>query len=381
MSLIESILRDPSTEFLVDRLVARFEKGQPLTTGILRIANASPEQRSAIDNLLGRKSTVGPHVSLPLEKLPATEDELRAILEKLRGPLTDHSDRRRRLAEAWDAVFLRWTDKLPFLAGARADGSLKRLSRDPDHAEELLKTVYRIISEAPHDKLFLATLAARLTGDSHALDRNKPLSTLVLRASGNPDRRTAWSDLGVVIDDLSAPALCLNLPAVKLPWITWHCENGEPYFLPWRQIQTFQPAPGIAKVFVCENPAIVSEAATRLGRDSHPLICTNGNPNSTVKALLDTLTAADIPLHIRADFDWPGVRIVDDLCGTPTAIPWRMTPSDYQNCGATRPLTGTPPPATDMPELVKAMTTRSLAAYEEDLVDRLIDDLMTPPEQ
>ena len=70
----------------------------------------------------------------------------------------------------------------------------------------------------PHDNLFLATLAARLTGDSHALDRGKPLSNLVLRASGNPDRRTAWSDLGVVIDDLSAPALCLNLPAAKLPW-------------------------------------------------------------------------------------------------------------------------------------------------------------------
>lgn len=376
MSPIESILREPSTAFLVDRLVTRFEKGQPLTTGTLRFSNASPEQRSAIDNLLGRKSTVGPHVSLPLEKLPATEDELREILGKLRGPLTDHSARRRHLTEAWDALFLRWTDRLPFLVGARADGTLKRVSQDPEHAEELLKTVHRIMSEAPHGNIFLATLAARLTGDSHALDRGKPLSTLILRASGHSGRRTAWSDLGVVIDDLSAPALCHNLPAANLPWIAWHCENGEPYFLPWRQIRDFRPAPDIAKVFICENPAIVSEAATRIGRDSHPLICTNGIPNSTLKALLETLAAARIPLHIRADFDWPGVRIVDDLCGSAaTAIPWRMTPADYRSCGATRPLTGSPPSATSQPELVAAMNACGLAAYEEDLMDHLIADL------
>lgn len=375
MNPTDSILRDPSMGFLVDRLVARFEKGQPLTTGTLRILNASPEQRSAIDNLLGRKSTVGPHVSIPLGRLPASEEGLRVILEKLRGPLTDRSAYRRQIAEAWYALFLRWETRLPFLPGVRADGLLKRISRDPAHAEQLLTTVHRILIEAPHESIHLASLAARLTGDSHALDRGKPLATLILRSAGNVDRRTAWSDLGVLIDDLSAPALCLNLPAANLPWITWHCENGEPYFLPWRQLHSFQPAPGIAKIYVCENPAIVSEAATRLGPNSHPLICTNGVPNSTVKALLNTLSAASIPLHIRADFDWPGIRIVDDLCTNSTAHPWRMTPMDYQKCEATRPLTGSPPVTTIMPGLVNAMTKSGLAAYEENLVDTFIEDL------
>lgn len=382
MNPIESILRDLSTAFLVDRLVARFEKGQSLSTGTLRISNASPEQRSTIDNLLGRKSSIGPHTSLSLDRLNVSEDELLFILEKLRGPLINRSAQRRRTAETWDALFLRWEKKLAFLADVIADGLLKRISRDPDHADELLSIVHRIISKAPHGNIHLASLAARLTGDSHALDRGKPLSTLILRASGNADRRSAWSDLGVVIDDLSAPVLCLNLPAMDLPWITWHCENGEPYFLPLRQHRSFQPAPGIEKIYVCENPAIVSEAAIRLGPNSHPLICTNGIPNSTVKALLTTLAAANIPLHIRADFDWPGIRIVDDLCTIlPSATPWRMTPTDYQNCGATRPLTGTSPAATStMPELVTAMTKHGLAAYEENLIETLEVDLGKYPQ-
>ena len=69
----------------------------------------------------------------------------------------------------------------------------------------------------------LAELAAAAVGDSHALDAGAAVGTLVLRALahlvGAPapndpeERRAIWASHGVLVDELSAPVLVLNLPA------------------------------------------------------------------------------------------------------------------------------------------------------------------------
>ena len=69
----------------------------------------------------------------------------------------------------------------------------------------------------------LAGFAARLFGDAHALDAGTARATLAVRAAtrlaGVPfeddaeGRRSAWASVGIYLDELSTPALLLNLPA------------------------------------------------------------------------------------------------------------------------------------------------------------------------
>ncbi len=66
-----------------------------------------------------------------------------------------------------------------------------------------------------------------------------------------------------------------------------------------------RPCEKMKEVFVCENPAIVSEAANRLEVNSRPLICLNGMPASTARTMLDLLATAGITIHLRADSTGP----------------------------------------------------------------------------
>lgn len=388
--------------WLVDRIAKRLERGEPADRGTLTLADPTPAQRRAIDDLMGRRSTSGGTLSLDLRRLGdhlgMDEGSLRALVEEVLGaPIVNRRALRVNAAAAWNELHQTMLDHfsgnhsaIGWLDALRADGLLKRLAGDdPAVATVLLKHAAEIIGGIPYDGVLIASLAASTSGDSHALDRGKPLSTLCLRflvrkydlssIATAVERRDAWSAAGVTVDDLSAPALCLNLPAQPgcppEPWIAWHVERGEPFCLTWRQLAEFSPAWGMGEVFVCENPAIVSEAAARLGTNSRPLICLNGQPSSTVRSLLGKLADANIPLRIRADFDWAGIGILAGLAKRLAFSPWRMSRADYLRCSASVPLGAGPIVSGCMADLATAMNTRGLAAYEEDLIELLIADL------
>lgn len=401
-NLVE-LLGSAELSWLVDRLVTRIERGLSLDAGTVSLADATPEQRRAVDNVLGRRSTIGGKLHVDLVRLCTAlridADGVRALVLALRGPVHDLRAGREAKAVAWDALFLEWEKRLGsenmlsgWLDGLRRGGLLKRLAGgDVGLAGQLCGQAHEILAGAPHGDVLLATLAAQVTGDSHALDRGRPLATLCLRAVAESTgidggvsagiRREAWAALGVCLDDLSAPVLCLNLrPAPGCAcagWINWHVTRGEPFYLTWRQVRAFVPAPGTDAVHVCENPAVVSEAANRLGADCRPLVCLNGVPSSPVRRLLERIADAGISRHVRADFDWTGLRIVDGVFDPSLDRLWRMTPDDYHACRASQALTGVPTHPVWAADLSIAMDSSGLAGYEEDIMERLLLDLGT----
>jgi len=405
---LQEILREPGLGWLVERLVGRIERGLPLDTGTLTQSDATADERRAVDDLFGRRSSRGRSLSVNLAHLNrqlATEaTALERAVIALHGPISMRRAEREIRAADWDALFSRWkirvsdhgwaSDWLEKLAGS---GQMKRLTgSDTKRGDELLRDAWRILDAAPHADISLASLAAQVTGDSHALDRGKPLSGLCLRAitereegldgaSGAGARRQAWATLGVSVDDLSAPALCLNLSVASdselAPWISWHVSRGEPFYLTWRQLRNFVPAAEMGEVFVCENPAIVSEAAHRLGPRSRPLVCTNGMPNATIKRLLQLLAQLPITIHLRADFDWAGLNIIRQLRDTRGTRLWRMGAGDYHHGASSQALghapswLATPGEEAWFGDLITAMNETGMAAYEEALIDELIEDL------
>ena len=404
MESLQEHFRSPGLVWLVDRLVTRIEQSKPLDCGTVTLRDADPDQRRAVDDLLGRRSTSGRTLTVHLaglcKHLCLDDAQLRGLVTAIRGPVKDLRAARDAQATMWETLLARWRTRLShhphgqrWLEGLSRSGVLKRLvASDADGAETLLAQAWEIIDNAPHEEILLASLAARTTGDSHALDRGRPVGTLCLRAISeltgidgvvNAElRREAWEAIGVTLDDLSAPALCLNLPVAEAseqaPWIRWHLERGEPFYLSWRLVRCFVPAPDTGAVYVCENPAVVSEAANRLGAHSRPLVCLNGQPSAPVKTLLRRLTGRGIPLHLRADFDWTGLRIVDQLYDPRSTRIWRMTVADYQACKPSQPLTGSPHIPVWGTALAADLQSAGLAAYEEELIDSLITDLQRP---
>jgi len=240
-------------------------------------------------------------------------------------------------------------------------GTGARLARARELAEML-----RALPPAGAEPVLLAVLAARTFGDAHALDQSRPLGRAAARlvavldpAAADGDAvgwvdpvgsaelwRAAWAGVGVVCDTVSSQVLTLNLtlqgtsPAVALT----AAAHGEPLWVTARALSRGTLAPSDGEVFVCENPAVVEEAATRLGEDSAPLVCTYGRPGLACLLLLRAYAAAGTRVHVRADGDAVGQEIVRTvLAEVPDAALWRFD--------------------------------ETTTAYEEEVLDDLIRDL------
>jgi uncharacterized protein (TIGR02679 family) len=408
---LRAIFDAPALRWIVDRLAARLAAGTELRGNLTRAA-ATPEERRAVDDLLGRKSTRGVQLTLALEALEWT---LRAaeLLERLeeivlacRGPVENRRAQADQLHAAWRAVFASARAKCRGRAGLLdwinqlvADGTLKRASRgDIGCAAELLEKALQILQRDPAREILLATLAASCTGDSHSLDRGQPLATLCLRGitvlhgiegqASPEERRRAWATVGVVVDDLSAPVLVFNLraaPGSALEEVlAVQRRLNQPAYFSYRQLHGGNPflplGKAMRRVFVCENPSVVSSAALALGPCCQPMVCTNGHPTSTVHTLLAQLHQAGAELHCHADFDWPGLMIVDQLIRKYEAVPWRMKAADYHGQAGTVPLPPLPFVSAWDPDLADVLRSGGAAVFEEQVIEGLLADLYdTPP--
>jgi uncharacterized protein (TIGR02679 family) len=284
---------------------------------------------------------------------------------------------------------------LDWLDALRRDGVLKRLAGgDAPLAARWIDTASRLLRALPlAEDQPLPHTAAHYCGDSHALDPDRPLSTLVLRGvalrkgqtlpSRAPERRALWAEFGVVCDELSAPVLTFNLGltgeeplASLLSHATLaiqplHLSTRLLWATAWKRI-TCPP-----RVFVCENPTIVALAATRLGISCPPLVCVDGELKTAARLLLRALRAGGATLHYHGDFDWAGLAIAERIFREFSAQPWLFDHEAYiQACQQQgRPLLGTPIPTSWSPQMSGAMKRVGLAYDEELLVDILLGDL------
>ncbi len=419
---LQRLLGRDDLRWLVDALRRRLERGGGER---LSISSLESSQRAAAEALFGRRAGSGRSFSFRLSELElilrqsGAAADLRSAIEQLSGPLVDRRAEQARVDAEWEAVFAcagNWARERglePWLDELRGDGLLKRLSGgDPEVAGRLLEEVRRVVACLPSPGESLSTLAARTVGDAHGLDPGRPLAALVRRAvrqmtgrvriphpasateGGNKsglaeepdDPRALWALVGVFVGGgLTSTVLVLNLPAdgkgATGRSLVLQREAGEPLWLTLRQLLRQPPgwhAAGVP-VYVCENPAVVAEAADSLGPRCPPLVCTYGRPTAAVTALLDALAAAGAELHYHGDFDWPGIAIANTLIDRyhAHARPWRYGAADYRQgiAGGELPLTGQPVAARWDPDLSDAMFKAGVAVHEEAMMPLLLRDL------
>jgi uncharacterized protein (TIGR02679 family) len=331
------------------RLRARFERGA--THNEFTLTDLTATERRALAGLLGRPSTTtgSMRVRLPdIDEALVRADiarTLREALEALDGPIHDLRAAREVREQSWNAL-LENVDYSPLRALIDDPVGCSLLKRftggDPQRAAPLLESVVRVIARLPEKGLPLAQLAASELGNAHALDTGRPVATLVLRAFGLEQStaegrrpRDQWARLGITVNELAAPVLCLNLPAtgdtVTANVALAAAASGEPVHLTLRMLLRDSPAWNVCgrRVYVCENPSMLSIAADQLGVGCAPLICTNGMPAAAQQTLLRQLVASGANLAYHGDFDWAGIRIGNFLIRELRASAWRFSARDY----------------------------------------------------
>ena len=397
---VHEVLGAPDLAWLVERLRRRLELGRPLY-GPLTYAAASPEERAALERLLGRMPrhagsvTVRPRELEELLQGAGVAASLRAAVEELGGPVSDRAAAAAATSRGWDAVFARAGSRLPsalqpWLDGVRATGLLRRLAVTPDAGGQLLDEVCAVVGRLPAAGVPLAELAAGVTGHAHGLDADRPLGTLAVRAAASlgriefadtaEGRRDAWAAVGVLTDELSAPVLVLGLRAGGASLtgrvLDDHADAGEPLRLTTRMLVRHPPTfSGVGVVSVCENPSVVAAAADRLGAGCAPLVCLDGQRKTAARVLLRQLTAVGARLRYHGDFDWGGVRIANVVVRDHGAQPWRFGAADYRMTVGGTPLHGRPVAALWDEDLAPAMQSAGRAVHEELVIDTLVADL------
>ncbi|AGA33162.1 hypothetical protein TVNIR_1494 [Thioalkalivibrio nitratireducens DSM 14787] len=406
---LQRLLGGAGTERLRRRLRERLGRGGGDT---LTLTRSTPEERAAVERLLGRAPRSGSSLRVSLPEIDATlaragiAPGLRAALEALDGPIRDQQAEQQAETRRWQALFEAvreraaplgletWLDELA------ARGLLKRLARrDPTRAAALLEQSLTVLEALPDPGLNRSTLAARCLGDAHGLDPGQPAAALVRRAlhrhwrggigDDRPDERTIWAHAGILVGgDITSTVLVYQLPVQgDTPgsrMLRIQNQAGEPTYLTLRQLLRHPPRWDCAdrEVFVCENPTVVAEAAERLGTECAPLVSTGGRPGAAVWLLLEQLRDAGARLQYRADFDWAGLSIMNSVLARFEAHPWRMDAATLQRHAEVSgpPLEGPTAAAPWDPDLAPALAARGTALHEERLLDELLADLSRPPD-
>ena len=403
---LEQVFADDGLDWLVERIRLRLERGSGLS-GSVSLRDPSPEQRAAHARLFGLPATSARTLSVRLDDLTtllreaAICDDLAAAVTYLGGPVVDRKERRALAELAWAGFFRDVLDnatgsEIPYLKKLRTSSILRRLCLGSlDTARDLVAGSLRVTRLLPLSRPTpLANLAAEALGDSHGLDLGRPINVLALRYlavvtgivgwESRDARREAWSSVGVIVDELSAPALLLGLRARGSSFtaqaLRLHADAREPYRLSTRQLlrESFDwDVP--SRVFVCENPAIVATAAGCHETACAPLICVEGQPTTAARLLMSQLAEAGAELRYHGDFDWPGVTIANYVMREHGALPWRMSAVDYLAATMAKgiELQGAPVVAAWEPALTEAMKKEGLVVHEEQVVESLLVDLMS----
>jgi uncharacterized protein (TIGR02679 family) len=368
----------------------------------VRVGPLDDAQQSAVADLLGLDRLPGREYVISLAKLNSALAEagtdLPSVLTAVVGPIGDRAAERERI-DADRAALWSWLENHPEV---RLQPALRAWALQVRRAgliqgsvartREILSTALAVLNRLPAEGQPLPALAGETTGAPHALDEGTRLGNLVLRALAEIfdtsvpatayDRRLLWERAGVAADELSSVVLAAGL---RTPGRGIACDiaracadAGHVAALTLAQLRAavWESAPG--RVWIVENPSILTIAVKRFGACCPPLVCTSGWPNTAVMMLLRSFADLGSDLRYHGDFDGEGLRIAAYVMEKTHARPWRMNTIDFLR-GLREKVPGPAPGRlTEAPwddDLARTIREHGESLAEEHVAEDLLGDL------
>lgn len=395
----DSWLVSPDLAAVWERIRHRLERNGGDARGRTPVTVSSRQERHALGDLLGRP-VLADRVTVDLAALERRLVErtafttLAQVVQAVSGyPLRDRPrERQERIARRELPLELArtladgpWVE--PWLAGLSRSGVLTRTPDGEALVRRAVHTIHSVLS-GEHAPCSRVELAAQVVGDSHALDEDTLLHTVVLRGlaaavdrdlpTGVVARRALWELHGISPDLVSATCLVLGLrPTGEGPLasrLVVAAEAGDPVHLTAWDLRRRRGA-GVdpRTVLVCENPRVLEAVAERFG-GAVPVVCTAGQPNTVVTSVLSWLADSSCLLRYHGDFDWPGIAITNRLVAQCGVDPWLMSAAEYESGfrQGSPTLVGAQVEPSWNTELGASMRAHGVAVHEESVLEQLL---------
>lgn len=392
--------------------------------GRVNLSHASEEEKEALSGLLGKKLR-GESVSFALEEFASalretrfSDTSLEELLEAYYGEKMVSSRERKLQKKEAEEKF--WGKCQKLLSDMECNEALKWISdmrEQQDFGYALVMSEYRRdirqaekdicqIAEAMRHScsetssgIRLALLAAEVTGNPHAFDRQTTLGGLFTAAlcwrmnCPSPSNAEQWQILyeenGVLTDDLASQVIAFGLhleterglhPAYEAFFI-----EREPYVLTLGNLEKIHRAFGETKnIYIVENEMVFGELLEKV--KDYPdvsLLCTSGQLRIAAYVLLDLLAKENCRFYYAGDMDPEGLGIAQRICERylGQVSVWHMSISDYAKACSDVKLTKrsleklkniTYSELTDTALLIQK---KGMAGYQEMLLEDMAEDL------
>ena len=228
--------------------------------------------------------------------------------------------------------------------------------------------------------------------ESHSNTTSSSAMALTLQESES--RHLLYTKAGLLLDTISSSVTVFHLTGALFttgePDSLFECGAERVWQFPLRQLLAWQKVTAATQhVYIVENPQVFEELIDRLSThdNSKPtLVCSAGWPSVATLKLLDLLIAqtANIRLHYSGDFDRKGLEIAFYLLRRfpQHCLPWRFDAATYHQALQAGGIAVSNPQLEAMrkfselfPDLVVAMRIQAKWAYQEGIIQQLLDDI------
>lgn len=293
----------------------------------------------------------------------------------------------------------------------------REYKRDRQQAEVLAKNVGNALvqlecTEGTGSEWPLAVFAAKISGNPHYFDRGTVPGQLLMNAicyrrkAELPVNAHQWRELlyavGILPDNVSSMVHAYGLHLQTKDG--WHpaydefCRLKEPYVITMENLRGITGARAEGdRVYVVENEMVFSYLLEHAGREKQAgsdksgqrqndrltLLCTSGQLRVVALELIPLILDSGADIYYSGDIDPDGIGIADRLWqkfGDRIHI-WRMSPADYaagsskehiEKNGLAKLEQVRNPLLQQTAECVKE---KRLAAYQENLLEELLEDI------
>lgn len=271
-----------------------------------------------------------------------------------------------------------------------------RQERDPLRRGRTAEVLVALAGRLPAEGTPLASLAAEIAGDAHALDGGTRLggmavSAAALAAGLEPpqdalERHAVWEAVGVVPDPWSSSLVGWRLPlvashpagAVAAAYDRVGCAALLSLEVVKAGGRLMNPPSegGPATVWVVENASLL--AALVEAEVDAPVLWRAGNPSAAVRRVLQAVAKAGWTVAVGSDFEPVGLRgaiSVLEVVGA-RGRPWRLSVDDYDPDLTDDTFGGEPPDTPWDPALAASLRRHRRRVLEEHRLKVLVTDVL-----